>query len=524
MLRNAILALIALLTLWSLIVVATAGIDLRLYGIPFKSTNPDRAAIAALALAVAYAVAFRKETRSHLAWADARTRSVVALLERRASLATLVLAVVIAVLGVKYGILVAGGSDSYGYVSQADLFLTGDLITEQPIAAQVPWPLPEETFAPLAYRPSTDVPTAIVPSYAAGLSVLMAIGKSIAGACGPYLVTPLLGGLMVWLTFQLGVVLWSPLAGLAAAALLATSPAFLFMLMNPMSDVPVSALFTAGLVAALSRWRARAFWTGALVSVAIFIRPNLVPIGAVYLGWLLVQAPAWRDRWRTFLWFGIGGLPLILVIAALNDYLYGAPWKSGYGSLDQYYAWSHVGTNVMQYSAWLLTTETPLVLVALVPLALLRRLEVGRRAAIVFLAMFVSAVWLSYLFYTPFDVWWYLRFLLPAFPAMFVMVAIGGTLALTRLARLQSVVAVSLVFATLLFALRINDVRERALLSLWRGGVVYTSVAEYVRTKLPANAIILTVQHSGSIRYYANRLTLRWDQLAAEWWPRAGTT
>ena len=36
------------------------------------------------------------------------------------------------------------------------------------------------------------------------------------------------------------------------------------------------------------------------------------------------------------------------------------------------------------------------------------------------------------------------------------------------------------------------------------------SVASCRRTR-----VILTVQHSGSIRYYSNRLTLRWDFLAA---------
>ena len=77
------------------------------------------------------------------------------------------------------------------------------------------------------------------------------------------------------------------------------------------------------------------------------------------------------------------------------------------------------------------------------------------------------------------------------------------------------------IVAVVVFAIRVNDVRERALLTLWRGGVVYASAAEYVRTQLPANAVVLTVQHSGSIRYYANRLTLRWDLLPAEWWPRA---
>jgi hypothetical protein len=235
----------------------------------------------------------------------------------------------------------------------------------------------------------------------------------------------------------------------------------------------------------------------------------------------MVRAQGWNDRWRAALWFGIGGLPLILVVAAVNDHLYGAPWNSGYGSLDQYYSWSFWLTNLTQYARWLFETETAIVLLAFVPLLLLRRLEAGLRGALAFVMVFVTAVWLAYLFYAPFDAWWYLRFLLPAFPAIFVLASIGGVLLLTRVVRIRSVTTLGVVVAIVVFALRVHDVRDRALLTLYRGAIVYASAAEYVRTQLPGNAVIITVQHSGSIRHHADRLTMRWDQLAPEWWPRA---
>jgi hypothetical protein len=42
----------------------------------------------------------------------------------------------------------------------------------------------------------------------------------------------------------------------------------------------------------------------------------------------------------------------------------------------------------------------------------------------------------------------------------------------------------------------------------------YPLAGEFVRTHGPANAFVLAAQHSGSIRYYANRPTLRWDLLS----------
>lgn len=517
--RRVLLALIAVLAAWAATVALTGGFDLRPYAIPFRSTNQARPAYAALALAAVYVALFRAHAARHVSWLQSRAERLMIAVASRGAYVALIPAATIFVLAMIYGVHVAGGSDSYGYVSQADLWLARDLVTEQPIATAVPWPEAGWTFAPLAYRPAVE-PGAIVPVYAPGLPVLMGLGKVAAGDCGPYLIVPLLGALLVWLTYWLGAQLWSPLLGVGSAVLMATSPAFLFMVMNPMSDVPVSTFFVAGLVTALSRLPARAFWTGILASVAIFIRPNLVPLGAIFLALVLVRAPQ-AQRWRDFLAFGVGGLPLVLVVAAVNTHLYGAPWKAGYGSLDQYYSWSFPATNVSQYAAWLWQTETPLVVLMLAPLLLLRWIPRERRTGIVFAALFAAGVWLSYLFYQPFDAWWYLRFLLPAFPPMLVLAAIGLALLLQRVGGAQRAVALGLLVAVPLFAWRISNDRERGVLTLWQGGVVYVSAAEYVRTALPPNAVMLTVQHSGSIRHYADRLTLRWDLLPSGWWPRA---
>ena len=44
----------------------------------------------------------------------------------------------------------------------------------------------------------------------------------------------------------------------------------------------------------------------------------------------------------------------------------------------------------------------------------------------------------------------------------------------------------------------------------------YQAVGEFVGRRLPANAALLTVIQSGSIRLYANRATLRWDEVPAD--------
>ena len=528
--RTLLLALIAVSTVWALIVAVSGGFDLRPYGIPFKSTDADRPAALSFILIAVYAAAFRRRLPTDAVWLEDRVRPVAQFVERRASLLVLAVAAITFLVGMRYGVHVAGGSDSYGYISQSRLWLSRDLIVEQPLAAQVPWPDADWTLAPLGYRPAQQ-PGAIVPVYAPGLPLLMALGTLLIGACGPFLVVPLTAAMLVWLTYRLGVAVWSRSAGMAAATLMATSPTLLFMTMNPMSDVPVSTFFTAALLIALSQSNARAFWCGVVLSIGILVRPNLVPIGAVYLGLLVARAPA-AERPRTVMWFGLGGLPLILVIGITNAALYGAPWRAGYGSLEELYSWRYVPTNVLRYTGWLLSTETPFVFLAAVPLAWFwpgrqsakrdgGRADRDRRLVFRSLALLVAAIWLSYLIYAPFDVWWYLRFMLPAFPAMFALASIGAALLIARVVGAGRAAALALVLAVPFVAFRVAQIRDRGILDAAVGGVVYLSAAEYVRSRLPDNAIMLTIQHSGSIRHNANRPTLRWDLLNAEWWPRA---
>jgi hypothetical protein len=383
----------------------------------------------------------------------------------------------------------------------------------------VPWPDADRTFAPLAYRPAQGG-GGIVPIYAPGLPVLMALGQLAIGQCGAYVVVPLLAAWLVWMTYRLGESVGSPLVGSASAVFMSTSPVLLFMTMNPMSDVPVSAFLTAGLVFALSSSPWRVVWTAIAVSLGIFMRPNLVPIGAIYLIVLVMRAPA-GARWSTVWQFAaVGALPVVAV-ASTNALLYGAPWSAGYGNLAEMYGADFFVRNVRQYLTWLVQMESPLIFLAPVAVVLVWRADDTRGLRVRVLGAFIAAIWLSYLFYLPFDAWSYLRFLLPAFPAMIVLAVVAAAVLVVRFLGAERATAAGLLLAIAVFAFRIEGVRRAEILGARVSGVVYLSAAEYVRTRLPANAVILTVQHSGSLRHYTNRLTMRWDLLAGEWWPRA---
>ncbi|MGH9141744.1 MAG: hypothetical protein ACRD2I_11480, partial [Vicinamibacterales bacterium] len=70
------------------------------------------------------------------------TRSAHALAPRSKaiSLAAAILAVAVLWAGVQWGAMVAGGADSYGYVSQAGYWLRGGVTVQEDVIRPSPWP------------------------------------------------------------------------------------------------------------------------------------------------------------------------------------------------------------------------------------------------------------------------------------------------------------------------------------------------------------------------------------------------
>ena len=85
------------------------------------------------------------------------------------------------------------------------------------------------------------------------------------------------------------------------------------------------------------------------------------------------------------------------------------------------YLWSYVLPNIRRYGWWLLSVETPFAIGGFAALALpsarLWPTPASREARWLLggVALFIL---ISYVLYVPWDAWWYLRFLLPAWPAM----------------------------------------------------------------------------------------------------------
>jgi hypothetical protein len=446
--------------------------------------------------------------------AEKHTRRVFSMPSRHRA-AAIALAIAVTAAGIVWNSRTAGGADAYGYVSQAALWRAGSLHVDQAFALDAPWPDPLWTFAPLGYRPATNG-TDLVPIYSPGLPLLMAAAQTVAGHCAAFWVVPILAGVLVLATYAIGVRLGHPVAGVAAAALVATSPTLLFMLMAPMSDVPVTAAWAVAIAAVLGRSTTSAAGAGLAVSLGILIRPNLAPLAAVLMLWI-----AWRDRrWPRVAAFVAAVLPGVIAVALINRALYGSPLTSGYDSLWRLFAWDHVWPNLTRYGTWLITAEPVLTTLGIAGLAVLMRRawpSVEVRQAVVLFVAFVIVAWAQYFPYTVFDQWWFLRFLLPAWPVLAIGAAAAGA-ALIRSDRARIAATALLVAAA---TIGIAQAAGRGVFRSAQDESKYTEVAQAIASIVPPDGVVLAMQHSGSIRYYAGRMTLRWDYLNPAWLDRA---
>jgi hypothetical protein len=423
--------------------------------------------------------------------------------------------------GLRWGALVAGGSDSYGYVSEAGLWRRGELIVHEEIVRTSPWPIAAWTWSPLGYRPAPNHSADIVPVYSPGLPILMALFQLVGGFCGAFVVAPLSGALTIWCTYLLGRrVFGSSAVALFGATLVASSPVFLFQLMNAMSDVPVTGAWTAVLLLLVA---GQPLAAGVAAAVAVAIRPNLALLVPVLCAWLV-----YRDRargaigfWRAPLRFAIGVAPAVVGVAWLNYHLYGSPFLSGYGPTSELYGFEHLSTNVRQFTSWMFEVETPLIAASIFYFLMPRRFAApaARDARLLFGGV-LATVALSYAFYQPFDAWWYLRFLLPAWPVLMLLTAAVVDGIVRRWLRSISPAALAAIaIAAVGHALYVAHARSA--FDLARGEQRYSVIGKYVGRMTEPGAVILSAQHSGSVRLYGNRLTLRYELLDPAWLDRA---
>jgi hypothetical protein len=415
-----------------------------------------------------------------------------------------------------------GGSDSSGYAQIARSILNGEIVRR--VTGPDLLGLSNDfdrIFMPLAYDPGPR-PGTMTPGYPVGFPMLMALGALIGGwEHGPFLVTPIVGLLSLLLIYLVGLELGLTRGfSIAGAIMLAASPTFIHYSLQPMSDAVAMFWSLAAILAAL-RSRKLEGWAllaGAAFGMAFLTRPSSILL-------LIPLLFSLRLKFKSILFFILGGLPLAAIFFTYNIITHSHPLVTGY--------WANGVQNLVTttgftdrfnfYSYWIKVTMSPLPLLGWLVVAADRKVEWRNRAMLV---SWFGAFFLFYSCYYYERAWWYTRFLLPAYPAMIlgallvardVVGLLGKSISEINRARLRWIVLAILLGVTLSHENR--NIKRFDLFNFGPHEIVHYTSCRWADQAIPDHSLVVSMQMSGSLGFYTQRPIVRWDWLDPVNWP-----
>ena len=291
-----------------------------------------------------------------------------------------------------------GASDWYGYYSEALLLKSGKVHMETGLN-----PRAYPCTAPLSYYARDGN---VVPQYPPGYPFLLALGSFLNLE---FYVNPLVGVLSVVVMFLVLLKLTDKKIAVFFSVLWAFAPIVVYGSTYVMSDLAAT-LFI--LLAFYCFIQERPGASGIFMGFSLAIRPtNLL--------FLLPLAPGLIKK-RQWLRFGCHFLFPASLYGIFNWITYGAPWRFGYGSILKDLSISVFFPHLLFYLKEITVQFTPL-------LVILALVALGKKVTDSwFYGSWMLVFLLFYGFWTSGgDVWWWTRFLLPSFPALFILAALG---------------------------------------------------------------------------------------------------
>ncbi len=425
-------------------------------------------------------------------------------------LALIVVAVVIGVT-VRFSTFTPWGTDSAAYIDAAHRWADADLFSPTTFVFWAPWSFGGHVEIPLGQRLGPTIGSA-VGIYPLGYPLLLAAALNVGGSLAPYAVAPLFAGLLAWCAYLLTSRFSGPWAGVMASVLIAATPVTLAHAISPMSDVPATALWALSWVLSLRPGLGAATASGLAAAFAIMIRPNLAPLAGIIVLVIAASAGAWAHRTKRVLTFAAATMVGPAMVLWSQGVLYGDPLMSGYGSVRELFSTERILTNLALYPRLFIELHGWLVVVGLLafPLNILRTRE---RLLLAMAGVgFIVTNLALYLPYFTYDGWNWLRFMLPALLAVFVLFAASMDRIRRLLAARSPLLATLVVLPVLMVVLNAREeIRQ-----LFLDGQHFKRVqvmGDYLREAVPANAVILTYLQSAAVAYYTGRPVIRLDYL-----------
>jgi hypothetical protein len=411
----------------------------------------------------------------------------------------------------------AGGSDPSGYFNSARLISHGrPFASARVLAGHHAAEFGSYSTVPLGFvlRPDDRLAPSYPTGYPLHLAAAAVFGWSHAAQIANVLIAIASGLLLFAHARRLGFGCGLALGGVA---LLWLCPLFLFATMMPMSDLPALTWTLAALYCALE---ARDSWRwgllcGLSVGLAVLVRPtNLL------LALPVLAAVGFRPRsWLAII---VGGLPAAAFLGYYNHTIYGSVLTTGYGDVSASFSSAFVPHNLAAFARWLPLLLSPWVCVAMASpfLAIVRQ-----RGFVVLFLWALALVGFYVFYYHTGETWWYLRFILPAFPAL-ILAMLAALHAAWQAGRARPRIVAGLLAGLVASAAlwQVRQFRPLDVLHLEESERTYPEAARWAQRELPASSALFCMQVSGAFFYYTDFLLLRWDFVDQQSLPRLYAT
>jgi hypothetical protein len=380
-----------------------------------------------------------------------------------------------------------GASDYYGYYSEALLLKSGKVHMETGLN-----PRAYPCTAPLGYYARDGK---VVPQYPPGYPLLLALG-SLVGL--EFYINPLIGVLSIVVLFLVLLKLTDKTIAILFSVLWAFSPIVVYGSTQVMSDLAATLFILLGFYFYI---RENPGASGVFTGFSLAVRPtNLLFIP------LLIPGLIKKRQWFRFgLFFAIP----VALYGLFNWITYGAPWRFGYGNILNDFSPSVFSPHLLFYLKEINLQFTPL-LVILALVAVVKRVKN---------LWFYGSWFLVFLLFYSFwisggDVWWWTRFLLPAFPALFILAALGfksvakgvaekGKIPLRYGAFLSVLVMAAMVFYFIQFGKNQGLYRTDK-------GYEYYDLSRRIAALVPPDSLVGAFEVSGALRLYTDLESFSW--------------
>jgi len=422
---------------------------------------------------------------------------------------------------------VVNSSDAYAYGSLAKNL--SQLKVTEPVKELAEFNLSQDyigLFLPLAHFPGHE-PGTMSNVVSIGLPLQMVAMASIFGwDIGPFLIGPLSATLSILLIYLIGLEFGlSRKLSAAGGVLLGIFPITVQHGLILMSDVPAM-LWSMVTVFAALRSRKNPHWAiaaGFAFGVSILIRPpNALLLFPVFF--------ALPISIKSLMRFGLGGIPTAVLFFSYNWAAFGSPFEVGYSATGVYDHFKFnlplFTTHLSQFIYWISIQMSPVALFSWGATAVNRSVQWRDRALII---SWFAGFYLFYCLYTleyDYDGHQdFTRFLLPGIPA----VVLGFLLTIRYISDLFIASidnghkrAISKFVAPLLLlpvlATSASQIHRNNIYNLGRGVEEHKKAALWAGNIIPQKSLVASSEYSGTVKYYIDRPTLRYDSVTPELW------